>query len=185
MESFCAYRSPLGEITLSTDGDALTGLRFVGQKHYVPPRTGSGRTESNSGRSETRPASGRAETPILKEACAWLDLYFHGVAPDFTPRLNLRGTDFQKAVWDVLLSVPYGHTASYGEIAAAVSERQGRRTSARAVGAAVGRNPVALIVPCHRIIGADGTLTGYAAGLDKKSRLLEWEGVDMTKLRIR
>lgn len=174
MESFCAYRSPLGEITLSADGDALTGLWFVGQKHYgygLPSRTASGQAEM---------LSGGAETPILKEACAWLDLYFQGVAPDFTPRLELRGTDFQKAVWDVLLSVPYGHTVAYGEIAAAVSERQGRRTSARAVGAAVGRNPVSLIVPCHRVIGAGGNLTGYAAGLDKKSRLLKLEGVDLS-----
>ena len=176
MESFCAYRSPLGEITLSGDGDALTGLWFVGQKHYAPSLMASGQPVM---------LSGRAETPIFKEAWAWLDRYFQGVAPDFTPRLNLRGTDFQKAVWDVLLSVPYGHTVTYGEIAAAVSERQGRRTSARAVGAAVGRNPVSLIVPCHRVIGAGGTLTGYAAGLDKKSRLLKLEGVDITKLRIR
>lgn len=155
MEYTCHYDSPLGGITLSSDGEALTGLWFDGQKYFA----------------DTLDAE-HAEKPfpVFDETLRWLDLYFAGEVPDFTPKLSPRGTSFQYRVWDVLLTIPYGHTMTYGEIAKALGCR-----SAQAVGGAVGRNPVSLIIPCHRVLGADGSLTGYAGGTDKKRSLLELE----------
>ena len=142
------YHSPLGDIVLTSDGTALTGLRFA---------------ES--------PCVEQAQViPSLGDACRWLDLYFSGARPDFTPRLAPRGTPFQQSVWRELLAIPYGHTVSYGYIAQRLHCR-----SAQAVGGAVGRNPIALIIPCHRVIGFDGHLTGYAYGLDRKQWLLSHE----------
>ena len=142
------YRSPLGDIVLTSDGSALTGLRFaeaINEKpvQYIPP---------------------------LADACRWLDLYFSGAKPDFTPRLAPQGTPFQQSVWGELLAIPYGHTVSYGYIAQRL-----RCRSVQAVGGAVGRNPIALIIPCHRVVGSDGHLTGYAYGLDRKQWLLSHE----------
>ena len=149
------YESPLGGITLAGEGDALVGLWLDGQTHFA---------------STLGPDAAEGWLPVFTDACRWLDIYFSGAEPDFTPRLDLRGTSFQRAVWQQLLTIPYGETVSYGELA----RRLGCKSS-RAVGGAVGHNPVSLIVPCHRVIGADGRLTGYAGGLDLKSRLLELE----------
>ena len=156
----CEYQSPLGVLTLTSDGEALTGLDFG-------------------------PASGvTGETcPALDAAKRWLDVYFAGSAPDFTPPLHLSGTPFRTAVWELLLTVPYGETTTYGELAARLA--QGLRVpkmSAQAVGGAVGKNPVALIVPCHRVIGAGKRLVGYAAGVDKKQALLALEGTVLDRL---
>lgn len=156
------YVSPLGTITLASDGYALTGLWFDGQKHFAAGLSG--------GASEK-------DLPVFDTAKRWLDIYFKGIAPDFIPPLNLFGSGFRRAVWDILLTVPFGQTRTYGQIAAQLSGRM----SAQAVGNAVGRNPVALIVPCHRVIGADGKLTGYAAGMDRKIKLLELEKADFFK----
>ncbi len=142
------YCSLLGDIVLTSDGTALTGLRFA---------------ES--------PCVEQAQDILpLADACRWLDLYFSGARPDFTPRLAPRGTPFQQSVWRELLAIPYGHTVSYGYIAQRL-----HCSSAQAVGGAVGRNPIALIIPCHRVIGSDGHLTGYAYGLDRKQWLLSHE----------
>ena len=131
--------SPLGGITLASDGEALVGLWFDGQKYFA---------------AALAPAHESKYLPVFKETERWLDIYFGGKEPDFTPPLALRGTAFQKAIWDILLFIPYGGTMTYGEIA----RRTGiTRISARAVGGAVGRNPVSLIVPCHRVVGADGS----------------------------
>ena len=157
MESIRRYLSPLGGITLAGDGEGLTGLRFDRQAGPadVPGREYPGES-----------------LPVLAEAERWLDLYFSGKVPDFTPKLNLRGTAFRKAVWEILLTVPYGRTVTYGEIA----EQMGLpRGSARAVGGAVGQNPVLLIVPCHRVLGRGGSMTGYAGGISRKVKLLEME----------
>ena len=144
------YASPLGGITLASDGEALTGLRF----------------------DETVPGT-ESETPAaFEEAARWLDAYFSGREPTFTPAIRLVGSPFRRAVWDVLLTIPYGHTMTYGEVAARIG-----CASAQAVGGAIGHNPIALIVPCHRVIGAGGQLVGYAGGLDKKCALLTREGV--------
>ena len=152
-----AYLSPLGGITLASDGEALTGLWFDGQKHF-----GSTLEESHT----------EKRLPVFEQADRWLDTYFSGKAPDFTPPLRPRGTAFQKAVWRCLLEIPYGRTVSYGEIAASLGLPSG---AARAVGGAVGRNPISLMIPCHRVLGANGNLTGYAGGVDRKKRLLELE----------
>ena len=156
------YDSPLGGITLASDGNTLTGLWFDGQKHF-----GSTLDREHTAK----------QLPVFLEAVRWLDIYFSGSVPDFTPELSLRGTVFRRKVWNCLLSVPRGATVTYGQIAGRLSQREGTgRISARAVGGAVARNPVSLIIPCHRVIGADGSLTGYAAGMEKKRSLLRMEG---------
>lgn len=142
------YRSPLGDIVLTNDGSALTGLRFA----------------------ETPCGQPAQDILPLADVCRWLDLYFSGARPDFTPRLAPMGTPFQQSVWGELLTIPYGQTVSYGYIANRL-----RCHSAQAVGGAVGRNPIALIIPCHRVIGSNGRLTGYAYGLDRKQWLLSHE----------
>ena len=155
------YHSPLGGITLASDGEALTGLWFDSQKYFGS--TLSVEYEENS-------------LPVFEQTDAWLDIYFGGRAPDFTPQMNLRGTPFRRSVWEILLTVPFGQTITYGEIAERCAKQMGLpRMSAQAVGGAVGHNPVSLIIPCHRVVGADGKLTGYAGGLDKKMWLLKME----------
>jgi len=155
------YDSPLGRMIMAGDGNTLTGLWFEGQKHISSPLP---------------PECPERYLPVFEETARWLDLYFGGVIPDFTPALNLKGTAFRKAVWKILLTIPYGRTMTYGEIADRIAgETGGGRMSARAVGGAVGHNPVSLIVPCHRVIGSDGRMTGYAGGIDKKVRLLRME----------
>lgn len=161
MDFIYRYDSPLGLITMACDGNALTGLWFNGQKHFG---------ESLSADHTER------FLPVFDETCRWLDLYFSGSIPDFTPPLNLRGTAFRRAVWEILLTIPYGRTTTYGRIAESIAaQKETGRLSAQAVGNAVGHNPVSLIVPCHRVVGADGSLTGYAGGTDRKRRLLEME----------
>ncbi len=162
MDALWRVSSPLGGITLASDGEALTGLWFDGQKCFPAPLNAD---------HEFR------RLPVFSEAERWLNLYFSGRAPDFLPPLLLRGTAFQRMVWEFLLSIPYGGTVTYGEIADAVARKMGKpRMSAQAVGGAVGRNPVSLILPCHRVVGAGGKLTGYAGGLERKRKLLELEG---------
>ncbi|MEE0205003.1 MAG: methylated-DNA--[protein]-cysteine S-methyltransferase [Oscillospiraceae bacterium] len=160
------YSSPLGEVLLSADDMGLSGLWFVGQRYFA-------RTLS--------PGAVPRETPVLTETKRWLDCYFSGKRPDFLPPLHLIGTDFQQAVWNLLLEIPYGQTVTYG----ALAQQLGKPAmSAQAVGAAVGRNPVSVIVPCHRVVGADGNLTGYAGGVERKLQLLQLEGADLTRLHV-
>lgn len=155
------YHSPLGEILIAGSGNALTGLWFYGQKYFgenLPEKT-----EEN-------------ELPVFVETKQWLDLYFRGKEPDFTPLLSWETTPFRRAVWEILLTIPYGQTVTYGEIARRIARQKGiPKMSARAVGTAIGHNPVSIIVPCHRVVGSNGNLTGYAAGLEKKIRLLALE----------
>jgi methylated-DNA-[protein]-cysteine S-methyltransferase len=161
MDYICHYDSPLGGITLGSDGEALTGLWFDGQKFF-------GNT--------LQPQHREADLPVFQETRRWLDVYFSGREPGFTPKIRTRGTPFRMAVWKTLLNIPYGKTMTYGEIAARVAaSSEVGRMSAQAVGGAVGHNPISLIIPCHRVLGADGKLTGYAGGLDRKSRLLQME----------
>ncbi len=150
------YDSPLGSMTAVSDGKYLCGLWFEGQKHF-------------NGHNQRM-------LPVFEKTREWLDCYFSGGVPDFLPPLSLKGTEFRKEVWEELLKIPYGKTISYGEIAAVIAERRGiERMSSRAVGQAVGHNPISIIVPCHRVIGADGSLTGYGGGLEKKVFLLSLE----------
>lgn len=164
------YASPLGCLLLAADEEGLTGLWLEGQKYFA-----AGLPQQ---REEQR-------TPALEEACRWLDTYFTGREPDFTPPLHPVGSDFQRAVWQLLLQIPYGQTTTYGEIARQLAAKLGLpRMSAQAVGGAVGHNEVSIIIPCHRVVGTSGSLTGYAGGIDKKVKLLELEHTDMTELFV-
>ena len=166
----CRYQSPMGDILLAADEIGLTGLWFEGQKYFA-------NTLSDEYISQ--------ETSILAEAKRWLDVYFSGEEPNFTPPLHPIGSAFRQDVWQILLQIPYGQTTTYGEIAGQLAEKHGiAHMSAQAVGGAVGHNEVSIIIPCHRVVGANGSLTGYAGGIDKKIRLLELEKTDMTNFFI-
>ena len=158
--------SPLGGIVLAADEIGLTGLWFTGAKYF-----GAGLPAS----------AAKAETPILAETRRWLDIYFAGQCPAVLPPLHPSGSPFRRAVWSILLTIPYGETTTYGRIAQQLAAQQlaAQRglahLSAQAVGGAVGHNPISILIPCHRVIGADGSLTGYAGGIEKKHALLKLE----------
>ncbi|MCM1124534.1 MAG: methylated-DNA--[protein]-cysteine S-methyltransferase [Eubacterium sp.] len=155
------YESPLGRITLAADETGLTGLWFAGQKYYA--------LHLDREHEEK-------DLPVFAQAKKWLDLYFVGKEPDFWPPLHLIGSAFQREVWELLCQIPYGQTTTYGALAKRLAEKRGLPgMSAQAVGGAVAHNPISVIVPCHRVVGADGKLTGYAGGLDKKTALLRLE----------
>ncbi len=162
MQYISHYHSPLGGILLAADEIGLTGLWFEGQKYFALYLDKE---------HEER------ELPVFEQAGRWLDIYFSGREPDFQVPLHFTGTDFQNEVWDILYTIPYGQTMTYGEIARRLAEKRGlKRMSAQAVGGAVGRNEISVIVPCHRVVGTSGSLTGYAGGIDKKIALLKLEG---------
>ena len=149
------FDSPLGQMRLCCDGTYLSAVIFSGQKHqemHIPKDAVFG------------------TCPVLEQAKHWLSQYFDGRIPSFLPPLKPAGTAFQKKVWDLLLQIPYGKTVTYGQLAKQLDCR-----SAQAVGNAVGRNPISILIPCHRVIGADGKLTGYAGGVEKKEALLNLE----------
>ena len=155
------YTSPLGKIIMTSSGTALTGLYFEGQKFF--PQTLSEQYEEKL-------------LSVFEDTISWLDIYFSGKEPDFLPALSPNDTPFRRSVWDILLTIPYGKTMTYGEIARIIAQNRGnKKMSAQAVGGAVGHNPVSIIIPCHRVVGENGSLTGYAGGIDKKRWLLEFE----------
>ena len=157
----CDYNSPLGKMLLAADDDGLTGAWFYGQRYFA-------RGLEDAEKNERRGVP--FDSPVLLAARRWLDAYFAGERPDAADvPLAPRGTAFQRRVWDALLAIPYGEACTYGALAAVLG------SSSRAVGAAVGRNPISVIIPCHRVLGADGSLTGYAGGLDRKKLLLKLE----------
>ena len=164
------YNSILGTILLASDGNALTGLWLEGQKYsddILQEQQGKQKTLS-----------------VFEKTIQWLDIYFKGKNPDFTPPLSFtyNASPFRKAVWNILLTIPYGQTMTYGEIARQIAKQKAiSKMSAQAVGGAVGHNPISIIVPCHRVVGTNGSLTGYGGGIDKKIKLLELEKVDMQK----
>lgn len=164
------YDSPLGGILLTADDEGLTGLWFDGQKDFAR---------------SPGPEQDKNNLPVFGQAFTWLDTYFSGRKPDFTPPLHLSGTAFQNEVWRLLLEIPRGQTTTYGELARQIAARRGRsHMSAQAVGGAVARNEISIIIPCHRVVGTDGSLTGYAGGIDRKIRLLTLEGADMARLFV-
>ena len=168
MEYTSRYQSPLGGITLGSDGDALIGLWFDGQKHF-----GSVLSRHTV----------EKELPVFNIAKQWLDIYFSGRDPGFTPPLREIGSPFRLAVWAVLKQIPYGQTLTYGELARQLAHTKGLdKMSAQAVGGAVGHNSISIIIPCHRVVGSSGSLTGYAGGIDRKVDLLTLEKADMQKL---
>lgn len=170
MQYITSYESPLGRITLASDGEALIGLWFDGQKYD---------------RSLLRGECGEKDLPVFAEAARWLDCYFGGSEPDFTPALKLNCSAFRREVLAILQRIPYGQTTTYGAIAKEIAKNHGlAKMSAQAVGGAVGRNPISLIIPCHRVVGTNGSLTGYGGGIRRKVALLELEGVNMDALYV-
>ena len=164
------YDSPLGKILLAADEEGMTGVWFEAQRYFA---------------AKLPPEHEEGTMPVLGDACRWLDVYFSGREPDFTPKLHLIGSDFRQAVWALLLQIPYGQTVTYGELARQLAEKQGRpRMSAQAVGGAVGHNKISIIIPCHRVVGTGGSLTGYAGGIDRKVKLLALEQADMTRFFV-
>lgn len=164
------YDSPLGGVLLAADEIGMRGLWFDGQKYFARDLPAE-RT--------------KRKTPVLAETERWLDIYFSGKEPNFLPPLHPVGSAFRREVWELLLQIPYGQTATYGEIARQLAEKKGlARMSAQAVGGAVGHNEISIIIPCHRVVGTNGNLTGYAGGIDKKVKLLELEHADMTEFFI-
>ena len=164
--------SPVGELTLASDGENLIGLWLEGQKYH--------------GGKITNQWEEKNDLAIFKTTEKWLKDYFSNKNPNIK-ELSLAplGSNFQQEVWRILCNIPYGEVISYGEIAKEIAKKQ-RKTqmSAQAVGSAVGHNPISIIIPCHRVVGSNGSLTGYAGGIEKKTFLLEFEGVDTTKLWI-
>ncbi len=179
----CQYESPLGTITIACDDEAIIGLWFNGQRHFgniLPSET----VELGENELCTLKVGGKANE-LLEEARRWLDVYFSGQEPDFLPPLRYDSTPFRKAVCDIMLTIQYGKTMTYGEIADIIAAERGiEKMSAQAVGGAVGHNPISLMIPCHRVVGTNGSLTGYGGGIDRKVKLLELENVDMTALFI-
>lgn len=164
------YDSPLGGILLAADDVGLTGLWFDGEPYFAEGLD---------------PDHTAQKTPILQQAERWLEVYFSGREPGFTPPLHPMGSPFRQAVWELLLQIPYGQTTTYGALAKQLAEKQGRLCmSAQAVGSAVGHNRIAILIPCHRVVGTNGSLTGYAGGIDKKETLLRMEHVNMEQFFV-
>ena len=166
------YHSPIGKILLVSDECHLIGLWLEGQKYFA---------------STIRRQERKSElTPVLKQTEEWLDDYFQGKNPNskMLPLLP-NGSEFQKSVWNILGTIPYGSTMTYGDIAKLLSQHRNSKVSAQAVGNAVGHNPISIIIPCHRVVGKDGNLTGYAGGIDKKIKLLELEGFNMKQFYVK
>ena len=166
------YDSPLGEITLGGDGENLIGLWMNNQKYFA--ETLKGRVEEKSG------------LPVFAGTKKWLDAYFAGEKPAISELpLAPMGSEFRKAVWDILCEIPHGQCTTYGEIARKMAARMNRKSmSSQAVGGAVGHNPISIIIPCHRVVGSNGSLTGFSGGIDKKIKLLELEGADMSRFFV-
>lgn len=164
------YESPLGNILLAANKEGLTGLWFNGEKYFAY---------------YLEKQYEKKETSILKETKKWLDIYFKGKEPHFNVPLYFNGTNFQNEVWNILCTIPYGKITTYGEIAKLIATKRNiKHMSAQAVGGAVSHNEISIIVPCHRVIGANGNLTGYAAGIDKKIKLLMLEHIDISKFIV-
>lgn len=169
MDYIDLYDSPLGEITIASDGGALVGLWFEKQKY----------DKATLSDCERKP-----DDPVLVEARAWLDRYFEGNDPGPIPPVKPRGTEFRQRVWKRLAQIPYGQLTTYGAIAQSIAEETSGHASARAVGGGVGHNPISIILPCHRVVGSNGSLTGFGGGLPRKIALLKLEGVDMSNLTV-
>lgn len=168
MVYICKAESPVSPLYLASDGVSITGLWLEGQKYFAATLGGDAQ---------------EAALPVFDQARAWLADYFAGKTPGAPPPLAPQGSDFRQAVWKLLLEIPYGQTVTYGELTQAL-RASGRQAANQAVGGAVGHNPISILIPCHRVVGADGSLTGYAGGIRIKERLLELEGADMSRFYI-
>lgn len=186
MMYLCTYESPVGKLTLASDGPHLCGLWLEGQKYFEEKLqlrvTGS---DGDAGDKAIEGEAAVSASPALQAAIAWLDAYFNRRDPGELPPIELHGTPFQERVWAQIAKIPYGQVITYGGIAKALANECGddKKVSARAVGTAVGRNPCSIIVPCHRVVGSTGSLTGYSGGIARKVKLLELEGVDTSRFK--
>lgn len=163
---YCTYDAPIGILTMLSDGEYLKGLLF----------------ETQLKKDFCRDMIFAEELPVFIDTARWLTVYFNGKEPDFTPKIKTEGTEFQEEVWSVLRKISYGTTTTYGEIAKEIAKNRGvEKISPQAVGGAVGSNPIGIIIPCHRVVGATGNLTGYAGGLENKIRLLVLEKTDTSR----
>ena len=170
MQYTTTYQSPLGKLLLAADKTGLTGLWFEGEKFYAD---------------SLDPEHEERDIPVFDDVRRWLDIYFSGREPDFTPPIHMIGSDFRRSVWKLLQDIPYGETITYGALAKQIAGERGlKQMSAQAVGGAVGHNEISIIVPCHRVVGSDGSLTGYAGGIQRKIGLLTLEGADMERLYV-
>ena len=159
------YSSPIGGITMASNGESLTGLWFDGQKYFA---------------STLSQRHVEKQLPVFDRTCEWLDLYFSGKGPDFMPPVFMYVSNFRRDVYEILMTIPFGETMTYKEVADLIAKKHRIISmSAQAVGGAIAHNPISLVIPCHRVIGADGALTGYAGGIDKKRSLLEMEGIHL------
>ena len=165
MNYYFEYESPIGLLLIKSDGENITWLGVKGQKYFVDSLEESKKD---------------ATLPVFIATKQWLDIYFSGENPTFTPPLAPKGGVFREAVWSILSDIPYGEVVTYGDIAKIIAQQRGvARMSAQAVGGAVGHNPISIIIPCHRVVGANGSLTGFASGIEAKIMLLETEHIDM------
>ncbi len=170
MQYTTRYETPLGRVLLAADETGLTGLWFDGAKYYA---------------AGLNPQHEEKEVPVFETTRRWLALYFSGQEPDHLPPVHLIGSPFQRRVWEIMLEIPYGQTMTYKELAVRIAEERGiPRMSAQAVGGAVAHNPISIILPCHRMVGSNGSLTGYAGGIPRKIELLKLEGVPMEGLFV-
>ncbi|WP_436796440.1 methylated-DNA--[protein]-cysteine S-methyltransferase [Desulfuribacillus alkaliarsenatis] len=170
MQYLYKYNAHIGTLTITSDGEHIIGLWL---------------NDIDLKESTEIKEVGPTEIAVFKEAKSWLDLYFDGKVPGFMPPILTNGTAFRQSVWKILCEIPYGEVITYGDIAKKIALQLGKqRMSAQAVGGAVGSNPISILIPCHRVVGASGNLTGYVGGLDKKARLLELEGLDMNRFFI-
>ena len=161
--------SPVGQLTLASDGTALTGLWLENQKYYASTITSD---------------SCECSLPIFDQTRKWLEIYFSGRTPDFDIPLAPSGSEFRQVVWKILCTIPSGKTLTYGAIAHQIHKQTGKTACAQAVGGAVGHNPISILIPCHRVVGTNGSLTGYAGGIEKKVALLKLEGASLESLFI-
>lgn len=172
MYYYYVYSSPVGKLTVASNEKDIVGLWLDKQKHYMDVLTDKAYQEK--------------ETEVIKLAKNWLDEYFNSKKPEIDELpIEFIGSDFRKRIWKILSEIPYGKVVTYGDIARQIAKQNGvEKMSAQAVGGAVGRNPISIIIPCHRVVGANGSLTGYSGGIKVKTKLLELEGVDMSKLYV-
>lgn len=172
MNYYTRYQSPVGALTLASDGESITGLWIEGQKYH-----GGGISVK---------ITEKDDLPIFEATKKWLDKYFAGERPAISElSLAPAGSAFRQAVWSILCEIPYGEVVTYGDIAKKMAAKMDRTSmSSQAVGGAVGHNPISVVIPCHRVVGSNGSLTGYAGGIGTKVKLLELEGIDLSDLFV-
>jgi methylated-DNA-[protein]-cysteine S-methyltransferase len=162
------YTSPVGPLTIASDGENITGLWMKGQRYFA---------------ATSEPGTSAKGVPVFEQVKVWLSTYFSGKNPTWTPPLSPKGGPFRQAVWKILCEIPYGEVITYGAIAKMIAKQSGQEKMApQAVGGAVGHNPISIIIPCHRVVGTDGSLTGYGGGINTKIQLLTLEQADMSRL---